>query len=311
MRIATLAASALMALVAPPATAFAAPPVVGGCEVFPDGDSFNADISSWPVNPNSASYIAEVNRSGGTLLHPDFGSNPAYGIPFIVTPFDQPLKPVIFTAYGDQSDPGPYPIPKTAPVEGGSDRHVLAVHQGECRLYELYAARWSRDRKAWKAASGAVFDLGEPLQGQRPDGWTSADAAGLPILPGLVRYREVAAGSIDHAIRVTFQRSARKYLDPATHCAAPADAPTWAMPMGMRLRLNMSDTTLNGFTGQARVILTAMRRYGLIMADNGSNWFFSGQTDPRWDDEDLDQLKSVPGSAFQVVDPPGAVLHSC
>jgi hypothetical protein len=203
---------------------------------------------------------------------------------------------VSFSPYGSESDPGPYPIPLSAPVEAGSDRHVLALQQGTCLLYELFGA--SAGSRGWTAASGARFDLRS--NGLRPDGWTSADAAGLPILPGLVRYDEVAAGRITHAIRVTFSSTYAGYIHPATHFASSNTDPALP-PMGLRLRLR-ADFDLTPYTGAARVILVAMQHYGLIVADNGSNWFFQGATDPRWDDNDLDQLKSVPGSAFEAVD---------
>jgi hypothetical protein len=207
---------------------------------------------------------------------------------------------ITYDAYGDESDPGPFPIPLDAPIEGGSasdgDRHVLVVQQGTCQLFELYRAFPTAG--GWTADAGARFDLSS--NALRPLGWTSADAAGLPILPGLVRYDEVAAGSIDHAIRVTFSQTQRGYILPATHFASSSTDPDLP-PMGLRLRLAAS-YDISALTGQARVIATAMQRYGLIVADNGSNWFFQGGTDPRWNDDDLSQLKAIPGSAFEVVD---------
>ena len=282
-----------------------------GCETFPEGEGFNRDVSAAPVAAGSEQIIARIDADGGDFLHPDFGSDPAYGIPWVVVPAAQPQVPVRFGAYGDESDPGPYPVPPGAPIEGGprsdGDRHVLVVRRpespgGSCSLFELYRARErSGPRGAWSADSGAVFDLGSPLTGQRPGGWTSADAAGLPIYPGLVTYEEVASGEIDHAIRVTFERTRRGFVSPATHYASDscsADRP----PMGLRLRLS-GGYDISGLSGAARVIAVAMKRYGLIVADNGSNWYISGSTDRRWDDGDLDQLKAIPGAAFEVVEP--------
>jgi hypothetical protein len=273
-------------------TASASPTTLGGCPVFPADNPWNTDISHAPLRAGSAASVA---RLGGNL-HPDFGSNPAYGIPFTIVPSDQPPVPVSFSAYGSESDPGPYPIPLNAPVEAGSDGHVLALQQGTCLLYELFAAK--PGASGWTAAAGARFDLRSDAL--RPDGWTSADAAGLPILPGLVRYDEVASGHVTHAIRVTFSSTYAGFIHPATHDASNDTDPALP-PMGLRLRLR-SDFDLTPYTGAARVILVALQHYGLIVADNGSNWFFQGASDPRWDDNDLDQLKSVPGSAFEVVD---------
>ncbi len=284
-----IAANVAVRLTPPPG------PSIGGCRVFPNDSQWNVDVSKAPLNGRSAQIIASIQSHGGDFLHPDFGSDPAYGIPYVVVPQGQATVPITYDAYGDQSDPGPFPIPLNAPVEGGGDRHVLVVRQGTCDLFELYVAR--RSGAGWVAASGARFDL--RTNELRPIGWTSADAAGLPILPGLVRYDEVAAGHVDHAIRVTFDRTQRGFILPATHFASSVtdiDAP----PMGMRLRLAAS-YDISGFTGQARVIAQAMKTYGLMVADNGSNWFFQGGTDPRWDDASLDQLKAVPGTAFEVV----------
>jgi len=292
----------------PTATPIAAPPppsgsapTVGGCTMFPASNPWNQDVSALPVDPNSANYIASVNGNGNRFLHADFGSNPSYGIPFVVVPATQAMKPITFTAYGSESDPGPYPIPQGALIEGGSssggDRHVLAVRQGECKLYELYRAFPNTTTGGWNADSGAVYDLGS--NALRPDYWTSADAAGLPILPGLVRYDEVAAGAISHALRFTVSRTQMGFIHPATHYASSSTNANYP-PMGLRLRLKASfDTSL--YTGEARVVLEALKKYGMIVADNGTDWFISGATDSRWNDTDLDQLKGVPGSAFEVV----------
>jgi hypothetical protein len=270
-------------------------PRVGGCPLFPASNAWNRDISRAPVDPRSAAYIAAISRGGRRFLHADFGGGGRYGIPFTVVPRAQRRVPIRFTDYGDESDPGPYPIPPDAAVEGGGDRHVLVVQRGRCRLSELFGAR--RRGRGWDAASGAVFDLRSNRL--RPAGWTSADAAGLPILPGLARYDEVRAGAIRHALRFTVERTQRGYVHPARHFASSStdrDLP----PMGLRLRLTRG-YSLRGFRGQARVILTALRRYGMLVADNGSSWFVTGAADRRWDDEDLNQLKRVPGSAFEVV----------
>jgi hypothetical protein len=263
--------------------------------VFPSDNAWNQDVSTLPVDVRSSAYIASINAGGNTALHSDFGSNPSYGIPFLVVPSSQPLTPIVFTDYGDQSDPGPYPIPGTAPVEAGSDRHVLVVRQGECKLYELYNAAYIGPH--WNASSGAVWNL--QSNALRPAGWTSADAAGLPILPGLARYDELASGEIRHALRFTVWRSQRGSILPATH-AAGATSDSNYPPMGLRLRLKAS-YNISGFTGHARVILTALKKYGMIVADNGSSWYISGATDARWNDTDLDQLKSVSGNVFEVV----------
>lgn len=268
---------------------------LGGCTMFPADNAWNRDISKDAVDQNSTAYIAAINASGRSFLHADFGSNPEYGIPYVVVPATQALVPIEFTDYGDQSDPGPYPIPPDAPVEAGSDKHVLVLRQGECKLYELFNASYVGP--GWQASSGAVFNLNS--NALRPNGWTSADAAGLPILPGLVRYDEVSAGRILHALRFTVWRSQRAYIAPATHQAGATNDPNYP-PMGLRLRLKASYDT-SQVTGQARVILEALKIYGMIVADNGSSWFISGATDARWNDEDLDQLKSIPGNAFEVV----------
>lgn len=270
-------------------------PSLGGCPMFPSDNAWNQDVSQLPVDANSSGYISYILRSA-SYLHADFGSNPTYGIPYVVVPANQPMVPVTFTAYADESDPGPYPIPSNAPIEAGSDRHVLVLRQGECKLYETFATSYSAST-GWRAANGAVFDLRS--NALRTLGWTSADAAGLPILPGLVRYDEVLAGEIKHALRFTVEESQRAYILPATHYASDITDPD-APPMGLRLRLR-AGYNITGFYGQARVVLEALRRYGMIVADNGTSWFISGATDPRWDDDDLNQLKTVPGSAFEVV----------
>jgi hypothetical protein len=277
----------------------------GGCEVFPADNAWHENISKLPVSPLSNAYIASI---GANLdLHPDFGSERSYGIPYAVVPASQPKVRIHFTAYGDQSDPGPYPIPPGAPIEGGSgaggDRHVLVLQSGACRLYELYSAYPNADG-SWNAASGAVFNLRSNRL--RPNGWTSADAAGLPIFAGLIRYDEIQRGYINHAIRFTAPATQAGFIHPATHFASSSSNPDLP-PMGLRLRLEAS-FDISHFPRVARIILEAMKRYGLILADNGSPWYFQGATDPRWNDAALDTLKTVPGSAFQVVET-GPILH--
>jgi hypothetical protein len=265
--------------------------------VFPSDNWWNRDVSGLPVDANSQDYVDTVLASGANkFLHADFGGDGAYGIPYVTVPGSQPRVAVDFVDYGDESDPGPYPIPLGAPIEGGGDRHVLAVDRDHCRLYELFAATPVGDH--WEAGSGAVFDL--QSNALRPEGWTSADAAGLPIFPGLVRYDEVASGRIDHALRFTVSQTQRAYLHPATHWASSSTNPD-RPPMGLRFRLKAS-FDVSGYHGQARVVLDALKRYGMMVADNGSNWYITGAADTRWDDDDLDQLKRVPGSAFEVVD---------
>lgn len=268
---------------------------LAGCPVFPRSNPWNRDISRAPVHPRSSQYIASIGRHTG--LHPDFGSGHYgnYGIPFRVVPRRQAKVPVRFTAYGDESDRGPYPIPLGTRIEGGSDNHVIALQKGTCRLYELYRARRGDGR--WFADSGAKFDLRSNRL--RPAGWTSADAAGLPIMPGLARSEEASSGRITHALRVTVSESQRGYIHPARHFASSSGDRSLP-PMGLRLRLK-ARYPLEGLTGQARAIAKAMKKYGLIVADNGSDWYFSGTPDKRWNDDVLDQLKDVPGRAFEAV----------
>ena len=277
----------------------------GGCPVFPPNNPWHENISKLPVSPLSSEYIASIGASD--FLHPDFGSNLTYGIPYAVVPATQPKVPIHFTAYGDQSNKGPYPIPPGAPVEGGAastgDRHVLVVQSGACKLYELYDAHPNADG-SWNAASGAVFNLRSNKL--RPNGWTSADAAGLPIFAGLIRYDEIQRGYINHAIRFTAPQTQAGFIHPATHFASSSTNPDLP-PMGLRLRLKAS-FDIRHFPRVARIILPAMKTYGLILADNGSPWYFQGATDPRWNDNALDTLKSVPASAFQVVQT-GPILH--
>jgi hypothetical protein len=272
-----------------------------GRRPFPDNNPWNTDISGSPVDPNSATLIASC---GIRNLHPDFGTTwngAPNGIPYIVVDGSQARVPVTFD-YHDESDPGPYPIPADSPIEGGpnssGDRHVLVIDRDNWTLYELFAAYPRDGGTRWHAGSGAIFDLGS--NALRPAGWTSADAAGLPIFPGLVRYDEVVErGEIRHALRFTCPTTRRAYIPPARHWASSrtqADLP----PMGMRVRLR-ADFDLAGFPAEVQVILTALQRYGMFLADNGSGWYVSGAPDPRWNDRALASLKTVPSTAFEVI----------
>jgi hypothetical protein len=298
-------------------------PGLGSCLVFPssgappgapsaaDESAWSQDVSAAPLDPRSRGYIAYIGAHGGDFLHPDFGSPRAYGFPYTVVGRKQKRTKVRFTAYGKESTHGPYRVPFEALVEGGQrsdgDRHVLTVDRARCRLYELYRAfPRKRPKRHWNAGSGVIWDLRSAAL--RPEGFTSADAAGLPIFPGLARYDEAAAGRIDHALRVTVDSTQDAWLHPASHCAGDSSNPN-APPMGLRLRLG-AGYDISRFTGPARAIATALKRYGMIVADNGSNWFISGTSDRRWRDENLDQLKSIPGSAFEVVQS-AAPIHRC
>jgi hypothetical protein len=268
-----------------------------GCPILPASDPINQEIADAPVSPRSAQYIASIGSSAH--LHPDFGRNPEYGIPYSVVSAHQRMLPVKFTEYPQESNRGPYPVPLNAPIEGGrdstGDRHVLTLQRGSCKLYELYNAHPTRN--GWLAGSGAVFDLRS--QKLRPEGWTSADAAGLPIFPLLVRYPEVAGGQIDHALRVTVPLTQRGYIHPATHYASISNDQNLP-PMGLRLRLKAS-FSLRGFSGQALVILQALKRYGLIVADNGSPWYITGAPSPHWDEGSVLQIERVSGADFEAV----------
>jgi hypothetical protein len=311
---ATLLASAAIAVAVGSSARLGPYPGLGSCGIFPqstaapgspaaaDQTAWNQDISQSPVDPNSAAYIAYINSQGGDSLHPDFGSPRAYGIPYAVVGKKAKRSRVRFTAYGADSDHGRYRVPARAPVEGGrssdGDRHVLVVDKARCRLYELYRAFFvPRPRKHWNADSGVIWNLRSAAL--RKDGLTSADAAGLPIFPGLVRYDEARAGAINHAFRVTVESTRDAWIHPASHCAGDTANPN-APPMGLRLRLKAS-YDISGITGLAQPIAVALKRYGLIVADNGSNWYVSGTSDRRWPDGNLGQLKAIPGSAFEVV----------
>jgi hypothetical protein len=298
-------------------------PSLGACPVFPksgaaanapsaaDQSAWNQDISQAPLDPNSARYIAYINAHGGDFVHPDFGSAREYGFPYAVVGKRQKRTKVKFTAYGEESDHGAYRVPLKGLVEGGQrsdgDRHVLAVDRKRCKLYELYRAfARKRPKPHWNADSGVIWNLRSAAL--RPQGFTSADAAGLPIFPGLARFDEAALGRIDHALRVTVSTTRDAWINPASHCAGSTNDAS-APPMGLRLRLSGA-YDISGFTGPARAVAVAVKQYGLVVADNGSNWFISGTSDRRWPDQNLDQLKSIPGSAFEVVRS-AAPIHVC
>jgi hypothetical protein len=268
------------------------------CPVFPKTNPWNKRVDSLPVAPNSDAIIRSIGTDVG--LHPDFGSGlyagGAIGIPFDVVTKKTPRSRVMFD-YADESDKGPYPIPRGIHLESGSDRHALLVDKDACRLYELYSL--ARTASGWHAGSGAIWNLSSNKL--RPAGWTSADAAGLPIFPGLARYDEVARGVIDHALRFTVERTRRAYVYPARHYASSLTDPDLP-PMGLRVRLKASFDG-SGFRKQARVVLTALKRYGMLVADNGSNWYISGAPDPRWNNDALHTLGRVRGSDFEVVAP--------
>jgi hypothetical protein len=280
---------------APAAPAAGGHPVPGAprCPIFPADNVWNRAISHLPVAPSSAHMIAAIGTDRG--LHPDFGADARNGIPFNVVGRGRPLVRVTFD-YADESDSGPFPIPAHPLIEAGSDHHLLIVDRDRCRLYELYAAEHTA--AGWHAGSGAFWDL--RANRLRPDSWTSADAAGLPILPGLVRYGEVAAGVINHALRFTAPRTARRHIYPARHDASSRDDPALP-PMGLRVRLKAS-VDISHFGPQARVILAALKKYGMILADNGSPWFITGVPDPRWNDDALHIINRINGSDFEVVD---------
>jgi hypothetical protein len=264
--------------------------------VFPADNVWYKRVDGLPVRPDSEKLKASIGLDAS--LHPDFGSYAGYGIPWNVVDRSTSRVSVAFR-WPDESDPGPYPIPARPRIEGGSDRHLLLLDRDRCRLFELYAAE-RRDGR-WRAGSGATWDLAS--NALRPRGWTSADAAGLPILPGLVRYREVAEGAIRHALRFTAPRTRRAFIYPARHFASDSDDPALP-PMGLRVRLKAS-VDISSYPRQARIILRALQRYGMILADNGSAWYVTGAPDPRWDDDALHTLYGITGSDFEVVDTSG------
>ncbi len=279
-------------------TPVSAAPTIDGVSLFPDSSIWNKPIDHLPLAIDSASYTATIGAA--KTLRADFGSGTwdggPIGIPFTTVPGGQPKVPIEFE-YADESDPGPYPIPLDAPREWGSDHHILVIDRDHALLYEVYAAEQQADGH-WHAGSGAVFNLGS--NALRSSSWTSADAAGLPILPGLVRYEEVASGEIAHALRFTAPETRRAFVWPARHFASSLTASRYPA-MGQRFRLK-ADYDLSGFSPECRTILQALKTYGMVLADNGSPWFLSGAPDPRWDNDRLRELQRVPGSAFEAVD---------
>jgi hypothetical protein len=267
------------------------------CPIFPANNPWNERVDTLPVAADSAQIIASIGL--GTGLHPDFGSGlyggSTIGIPFDVVSKSTPRSHVTFD-YSDESDHVAYPIPKSVHIEGGSDRHALLVDKSACRLYELFALQ--RTSGGWHAGSGATWSLRS--NAVRPAGWTSADAAGLPIFPGLARYDEVARGVIDHALRFTASRTRRGYVYPARHYASSSDDPSLP-PMGLRVRLK-AGFDISGFPRQARIVLQALKTYGMILADNGSSWYITGAPDPRWSNDDLHTIRRITGADFEVVD---------
>ena len=267
------------------------------CPIFPASNPWNERVDTLPVAANSAQLIASIGLDTG--LHPDFGSGlwdgSPIGIPYDVVSKATPRTHVSFD-YSDESDHVAYPIPKSVHIEGGSDRHAVLVDASACRLYELYDL--ARTPSGWHAGSGATWNLRS--NAVRPAGWTSADAAGLPIFPGLARWDEVARGVIDHALRFTAERTRRAYVYPARHYASDSNDPSLP-PMGLRVRLKAS-VDISGFPRQARIVLQALKTYGMILADNGSSWYISGAPDPHWSNDDLHTLGRITGSDFEVVD---------
>lgn len=281
-------------------------PFIEGCRVLPSDNIWNVPVDDLPRDQASDAYVSVIGRDKN--LHPDFGAGlwppitgAPMGIPFVTVPGSQTQVPISFR-YPDESDPGPYPVPPDAPIEGGEssegDRHVIVLDRDNCVLYELYKANREDNGVRWNADSGAIFDLKSNTL--RPQGWTSADAAGLPILPGLVRFDEVAAGEINHAIRFTVPQTRRAYVWPARHFASQLTGSQYP-PMGQRFRLKAS-FEISGYHPQIQVILKALKKYGMILSDNGSSWYITGAPDDRWDNELLDQLKTVKGSDFEAVD---------
>ena len=298
----------LAALTAVPAVARSGPAAplaqVGKCRMFPADNHWNLRVDDLPTVSNSAAIVRSIGRNTG--LHPDFGSGKyqgaRIGIPYVTVPRDQKKVRVRYNEYGDESDKGPFPIPRDAPIEGGrdadGDRHVIVVQQGTCKLIELYHARPKNGGRRWVAGSGATWDLDS--NSLRPKGWTSADAAGLPIFPGLVRYHDVKHGAIRHALRFTVSQTRRHYIYPARHFASSnsdRDLPA----MGQRLRLKRS-FDISGYPKQVRVILKALKVYGMIVADNGSDWYLTGAPHRRWNNDALHRLGEIEGRNFEVVD---------
>ncbi len=296
MRVAITALVAVVLGLAAAAAATAPLPGAPACPVLPADNVWNRPVDGLPVLAGSDAIVRSIGLDSS--LHPDFSDAGRYGIPVNVVTARTPKSRVRFD-YADESDRVRYPIPARPRIERGGDRHVLMVDRGTCRLYELFAAQ--RTRSGWRAGSGAVYDLRSNRL--RPAGWTSADAAGLPILPGLARFDEVRTGTIDHALRFTAPRTRSAYVYPARHAAGAGNDPALP-PMGLRVRLKAS-VPLAGFGPQARVVLTALKRYGMILADNGSPWYVTGAPAAGWDDDDLHGLGRITGADFEVVDTRG------
>jgi hypothetical protein len=302
MRAGLVALLAVLAVGAASARELSPLPSAPACPIFPATNVWNKPVDSLPVASNSGTMIKAIGLNAG--LHPDFGSGlwdgGPIGIPYTVVPGTQKLVSVSFD-YAGQSDAGPYPIPSSVAIEGGpsstGDRHALIVDKDHCKLFELYALYHNSDG-TWRAGSGAIWSL--TSNALRPAGWTSADAAGLPILPGLARYDEVAKGVIDHALRFTAPQTRRAYIYPARHFASSSTS-TSLPPMGLRVRLKAS-FDISGFPRQARIVLAALKRYGMLLADNGSPWFVSGAPNPSWNNDALHTLGQVKGSDLEVVD---------
>jgi hypothetical protein len=285
-------------------------PQLGGCPIFPPDHIWNTRVDALPLHGQSSVWIATIGAN--TAFHMDFGSGTwaggPIGIPFVLVAGSQPLVPISFTV-PEESNPGPYPIPADAPIEGGpqanGDRHVLVLETGSCTLYELYSSWPQNGGQSWQAYSGARFELNS--YALRPDGWTSADAAGLPILPGLVRYEEILEGRIAHALRFTAPVTQGAYVWPARHFASSSTNPAHP-PLGIRVRLK-ANYDISGFSSTNQIILTALKEYGMMLADNGSAWYISGAPDERWDNGDLHELDVLRGSNFEVVDVSGLMIH--
>jgi hypothetical protein len=279
-------------------------PPIGNCTIFPGDNAWNTDVSGFPVHANSDHFIDSIGRTTG--MHADFGTvwdGAPIGIPFVVVPGSQATVPIVFTDYGDESDPGPYPVPPDAPIEGGADgtgdRHVLVVDDDNCVLYEMFYAWPQNGGASWEASSGAVWDL--TSNATRTIGWTSADAAGLPIFPGLARYEEVVVQqAVNHALRFTVSQSQMAYVLPATHYAS-SDPNSDLPPMGLRLRMK-AGYDCSTLSAEVQVLCTAFKTYGLIVADNGSDWYVSGAPNSLWSDDNLQSISSITGDAFEVVD---------
>ena len=287
------------------ATAHAAPSI-GGCPILPSNNIWNVPVNTMPLHASSATFVATIGATAQT--HMDFGSglyeDRPIGIPFVTVNASQPKVPIAF-AYFDESDPGPYPLPPDVPIEGGAafadgDRHALVLDTSACKLYEVYRA-FQASPNAWQADAGSVFDLNS--NALRPDTWTSADAAGLPILPGLLRYDEVNSGEITHALRFTVPQTRNTYVWPARHKASDRTGSQYP-PMGQRFRLraNYPETKVPPFSPHALTIIRALKKYGMMLADNGSRWYISGAPDDRWDNDVLHQLDIIVGSDYEAVD---------